>query len=110
MDMAEQARKVLASLTPREEKVLRLRFGIGERSEHTLEAVGQDFAVTRERLRQIEAKALTKLRQRVPRLRVLVEDSLSPRRPTAAQSRTKRQPGKLDVGTADAPHGPLGWI
>jgi len=74
MDMAEQARKVLATLTPREEKVLRLRFGIGERSEHTLEAVGQDFAVTRERIRQIEAKALTKLRQRFPRLRVLVED------------------------------------
>jgi RNA polymerase primary sigma factor len=62
VDLAEQTRKVLATLTPREEKVLRMRFGIGERSEHTLEEVGQDFAVTRERIRQIEAKALRKLR------------------------------------------------
>ena len=61
-DLAEQTRKVLATLTPREEKVLRMRFGIGEKSEHTLEEVGQDFAVTRERIRQIEAKALRKLR------------------------------------------------
>jgi RNA polymerase primary sigma factor len=53
---------VLATLTPREEKVLRMRFGIGERSDHTLEEVGQDFEVTRERIRQIEAKALRKLR------------------------------------------------
>jgi RNA polymerase primary sigma factor len=62
MNLAEQTRKVLATLTPREEKVLRMRFGIGEKSEHTLEEVGQDFAVTRERIRQIEAKALRKLR------------------------------------------------
>jgi RNA polymerase primary sigma factor len=62
MDLAEQTRKVLATLTPREEKVLRMRFGIGERTEHTLEEVGQDFTVTRERIRQIEAKALRKLR------------------------------------------------
>jgi RNA polymerase primary sigma factor len=62
LDLAEQTRKVLATLTPREEKVLRMRFGIGERSEHTLEEVGHDFAVTRERIRQIEAKALRKLR------------------------------------------------
>jgi RNA polymerase primary sigma factor len=55
-------RKVLSTLTPREEKVLRMRFGIGERSDHTLEEVGQDFDVTRERIRQIEAKALRKLR------------------------------------------------
>ncbi|MCD6497696.1 MAG: RNA polymerase sigma factor RpoD [Deltaproteobacteria bacterium] len=61
-NLAEQTRKVLATLTPREEKVLRMRFGIGERSDHTLEEVGQDFAVTRERIRQIEAKALRKLR------------------------------------------------
>jgi len=74
MDMADHARKVLATLSPREEKVLRLRFGIGERSEHTLESVGQDFSVTRERIRQIEAKALSKLRSRFGRLRVLVED------------------------------------
>jgi RNA polymerase primary sigma factor len=53
---------VLSTLTPREERVLKMRFGIGERSNHTLEEVGQDFAVTRERIRQIEAKALRKLR------------------------------------------------
>ncbi len=62
MDLAEQTRKVLATLTPREEKILRMRFGIGDKSEHTLEEVGQDFDVTRERIRQIEAKALSKLR------------------------------------------------
>ncbi|MDA0713317.1 MAG: RNA polymerase sigma factor RpoD [bacterium] len=62
MNLSEQTRKVLATLTPREEKVLRMRFGIGERSDHTLEEVGQDFEVTRERIRQIEAKALRKLR------------------------------------------------
>ncbi|MBM4371560.1 MAG: RNA polymerase sigma factor RpoD [Deltaproteobacteria bacterium] len=61
-NLCEQTRKVLATLTPREEKVLRMRFGIGERSDHTLEEVGQDFFVTRERIRQIEAKALRKLR------------------------------------------------
>ena len=49
-------------MTPREEKVLRMRFGIGEKSDHTLEEVGQNFDVTRERIRQIEAKALRKLR------------------------------------------------
>lgn len=62
LNLAEQTRKVLATLTPREEKVLRMRFGIGEESDHTLEEVGQDFNVTRERIRQIEAKALRKLR------------------------------------------------
>jgi RNA polymerase primary sigma factor len=61
-NLCEQTRKVLATLTPREEKVLRMRFGIGEKSDHTLEEVGQDFFVTRERIRQIEAKALKKLR------------------------------------------------
>jgi len=61
-NLANHTRKVLSTLTPREEKVLKLRFGIGERSNHTLEEVGQDFAVTRERIRQIEAKALRKLR------------------------------------------------
>ena len=60
--LAEQTRKVLRSLTPREEKVLRMRFGIGEKADHTLEEVGRDFSVTRERIRQIEAKALRKLR------------------------------------------------
>jgi len=54
--------RVLASLTAREERVLRMRFGIGVSSNHTLEEVGQQFSVTRERIRQIEAKALRKLR------------------------------------------------
>jgi RNA polymerase primary sigma factor len=61
MDLATQTRKVLATLTPREEKVVRMRYGIGEKSDHTLEEVGQVFDVTRERIRQIEAKALHKL-------------------------------------------------
>ncbi|MSP62008.1 MAG: RNA polymerase sigma factor RpoD [Myxococcales bacterium] len=73
--LVEQARKVLATLTPREERVLRMRFGIGERSDHTLEEVGQDFDVTRERIRQIEAKALRKLRHhsRSKRLRAFMD-------------------------------------
>ncbi len=62
ISLEEQTRKVLATLTPREEQILRMRFGIGERSDFTLEEVGQRFAVTRERIRQIEAKALRKLR------------------------------------------------
>ena len=62
LNLQDQTKKVLATLTPREEQVLRLRFGIGERSDHTLEEVGTRFAVTRERIRQIEAKALRKLR------------------------------------------------
>ena len=61
-NLRSQTRKVLGSLTPREEQVLRLRFGIGERSDLTLEEVGVRFSVTRERIRQIEAKALRKLR------------------------------------------------
>jgi RNA polymerase primary sigma factor len=74
-DLAEQTRKVLATLTPREEKVLRMRFGIGEKADHTLEEVGQDFEVTRERIRQIEAKALRKLRHpsRSKRLKTFLE-------------------------------------
>ncbi len=70
-NLSDQTSRVLASLTPREEKVLRMRFGIGEKSDHTLEEVGQDFNVTRERIRQIEAKALRKLRHpsRAKRLR-----------------------------------------
>ena len=75
LSLSEQTRKVLATLTPREEKVLRMRFGIGEKSDHTLEEVGQDFDVTRERIRQIEAKALRKLRHpsRSKRLRSFVD-------------------------------------
>jgi RNA polymerase primary sigma factor len=74
-NLADQTSRVLSTLTPREEKVLRMRFGIGEKSDHTLEEVGQDFAVTRERIRQIEAKALRKLRHpsRAKRLKSFVE-------------------------------------
>ena len=62
LSLEEQTRKVLATLTPREEQILRMRFGIDEKTDYTLEEVGQRFAVTRERIRQIEAKALRKLR------------------------------------------------
>jgi len=62
MDLSKRAREALSSLTPREEKVLRMRFGIDEEGEHTLEEVGEKFSVTRERIRQIETKALRKLR------------------------------------------------
>jgi RNA polymerase primary sigma factor len=62
INLVEQTRIALGTLTPREEKILRMRFGIGEQSDHTLEEVGRDFFVTRERIRQIEAKALRKLR------------------------------------------------
>ena len=74
-NLSEQTHKILATLTPREEKVLKMRFGIGERSNHTLEEVGQDFDVTRERIRQIEAKALRKLRHpsRARVLRAFIE-------------------------------------
>ncbi|AMV73561.1 RNA polymerase sigma factor RpoD [Desulfuromonas carbonis] len=74
-NLSDQTARVLSTLTPREEKVLRMRFGIGEKSDHTLEEVGQDFAVTRERIRQIEAKALRKLRHpsRAKRLKSFVE-------------------------------------
>jgi RNA polymerase primary sigma factor len=73
--LSEATRKVLATLTPREERVLRLRFGIGQHQDHTLEEVGQDFEVTRERIRQIEAKALRKLRHpsRSKRLKSFME-------------------------------------
>lgn len=62
LNLVEQTHKVLSTLTPREEKVIRMRFGIGERVDHTLEEVGRNFTVTRERIRQIEAKAIRKLR------------------------------------------------
>mgnify|MGYP001429762214 FL=1 len=61
-NLKEQTTQILASLTPREERVLRMRFGIGMNTDHTLEEVGQQFSVTRERIRQIEAKALRKLK------------------------------------------------
>lgn len=75
LNLSEQSRQVLSTLTPREEKVLRMRFGIGEESDHTLEEVGQGFNVTRERIRQIEAKALKKLRHlsRSDKLKYFVE-------------------------------------
>ncbi len=75
MNLGDQTAKALATLTPREEKVLRMRFGIGEKSDHTLEEVGQNFDVTRERIRQIEAKALRKLRHpsRSKKLRAFIE-------------------------------------
>jgi RNA polymerase primary sigma factor len=73
--LQDQTKEVLQTLTPREEKVLRMRFGIGEKADHTLEEVGQDFDVTRERIRQIEAKALRKLRHvsRSKKLKIFIE-------------------------------------
>jgi len=75
MDLSKRARAVLSTLTPREEKVLRMRLGIDEEGEHTLEEVGETFSVTRERIRQIETKALRKLRHpsRSRTLRAFVE-------------------------------------
>jgi RNA polymerase primary sigma factor len=75
LNLKEQTDAVLKTLTPREEKVIKLRFGVGDGSEHTLEEVGQNFAVTRERIRQIEAKALRKLRHpsRSRKLRAFLE-------------------------------------
>ena len=75
LDLSERVRKVLQTLTPREEKILRMRYGIGEPSEHTLEEVGRDFHVTRERIRQIQDKALHKLRHpsRADQLRSFIE-------------------------------------
>jgi RNA polymerase primary sigma factor len=75
LNLKEQTEAVLKSLTPREEKVIKMRFGVGDGSEHTLEEVGQNFAVTRERIRQIEAKALRKLRHpsRSRKLRAFLE-------------------------------------
>ena len=75
LNLKEQTESVLKTLTPREEKVIKMRFGVGDGSEHTLEEVGQSFAVTRERIRQIEAKALRKLRHpsRSRKLRAFLE-------------------------------------
>jgi RNA polymerase primary sigma factor len=75
-NMAKQVDKVLSTLNEREEKIVRMRFGIGETDDHTLEEVGQDFDLTRERIRQIEEKALRKLKHssRIERLRSLIEN------------------------------------
>jgi len=75
LNLKEQTDSVSKTLTPREEKVIKMRFGVGDGSEHTLEEVGQSFAVTRERIRQIEAKALRKLRHpsRSRKLRAFLE-------------------------------------
>src|SRR5437867_1061600 len=77
LNLKEQTQKVLKTLSPREEMVLKMRFGVGDGSEHTLEEVGQSFAVTRERIRQIESKALRKLRHpsRSQRLRAFLEST-----------------------------------
>ncbi|MBI4461496.1 MAG: RNA polymerase sigma factor RpoD [Acidobacteria bacterium] len=76
LNLKEQTEAVLGTLTPREEKIIKMRFGLDDGSEHTLEEVGQSFAVTRERIRQIEAKALGKLRHpsRARKLRALMEE------------------------------------
>jgi RNA polymerase primary sigma factor len=77
LNLKEQTATVLQTLTPREEQVIRMRFGIGDGSEHTLEEVGQRFSVTRERIRQIEAKALRKLRHpsRSRKLKAFLENT-----------------------------------
>ena len=78
ISLQEQTESLLKTLTPREERVIKMRFGLEDGSEHTLEEVGQSFAVTRERIRQIEAKALRKLRHpsRSRNLRSFLEDSI----------------------------------
>src|SRR3972149_1862055 len=77
LNLKEQTESMLKTLTPREERIIKMRFGLDDGSEHTLEEVGQSFAVTRERIRQIEAKALRKLRHpsRSSKLRVFLEGS-----------------------------------
>ena len=77
LNLKEQTDQVLKTLTPREEKVIKMRFGLVDGNEHTLEEVGQMFAVTRERIRQIEAKALRKLRHpsRSRKLKAFLEGS-----------------------------------
>jgi len=77
LNLKEQTDALLKTLTPREERVIKMRFGIGDGSEHALEEVGQSFQVTRERIRQIEAKALRKLRHpsRSRKLKAFLEGS-----------------------------------
>ena len=78
LNLREQTAEVLKTLSPREEKIIKMRFGLMDGSEHTLEEVGQHFAVTRERIRQIEAKALRKLRHpsRSHRLRAFLDTGM----------------------------------
>jgi len=80
LNLKEQTASVLKTLTPREEKIIKMRFGLDDGSEHTLEEVGQSFAVTRERIRQIEAKALRKMRHptRIRHLHGFLEINLKP--------------------------------
>jgi RNA polymerase primary sigma factor len=73
-ELAEQARKALSTLTRREERILRMRFGIGQRSEHTLTEVGEQLGLTRERIRQIEAQALAKLLRRCAHLKSYLDE------------------------------------
>jgi RNA polymerase primary sigma factor len=74
-DLREQTKQVLSTLTPRQEKIVRMRFGIEEKADHTLDEVGRDYNLTRERIRQIEAKALRKLRHpsRSKKLKTFIE-------------------------------------
>ena len=97
-NLRETTTRVLASLTPREERVLRMRFGIGMNTDHTLEEVGQQFSVTRERIRQIEAKALRKLKHpsRSRKLRRSSTTDLAP----SVQDRRCRQPAVSRCGGA----------
>src|SRR6202023_382239 len=98
-NLRETTTRVLASLTAREERVLRMRFGIGMNTDHTLEEVGQQFSVTRERIRQIEAKALRKLKHpsRSRKLRSFLDTKINPLVPAKAgiqalPPRTRRSP------------------
>ena len=92
---------MLASLTPREERVLRMRFGIGMNTDHTLEEVGQQFSVTRERIRQIEAKALRKLKH--PSRVAQAAGASSTADLPAGAAAGRRRPG--DAGAALGPTG-----
>src|SRR5438034_909246 len=96
LSLREQTNKVLNTLTPREEKVLRLRFGLSDGCEHTLEEVGQDFAVTRERIRQIEAEAA-----RLPRQIEALQTALADAKKTVETIKTKVDATKKDLRTRE---------
>ena len=101
-DLTTQVERALATLSPKEKEILRLRFGIGEEGEHTLEEVGKRFSVTRERIRQIETKALRKLRHplRGRALKAFVENclggGLTPPFPTSPRNRVARAEPALE--------------